>query len=218
MLKPRLTAKELWIDGALAHEYDICGLTLTIHDSARTALLVIEAIGDQSLLYGDKIEVMVRLLFAKPEEIPPERSQELLDAVVWEIVGIDLLGTRETPQGGSQAFDWVEDSTRIKASLLMAYGLGWEEASRKFTYAELCDLLGMLGEADCKTPFAEAVYYRTAKPPALTPQNGEYVKAWKASREHYKLHTEYAAMEERKREDAQASAAFESLWKAAMNG
>ncbi len=63
----------------------------------------------------------------------------------------------------------------------MAYELDWETASRDLTFAELCDLLAMLLEADSKTPFAEAVYYRTAKPPAFDGHNRAYVDTWKAS-------------------------------------
>lgn len=218
MRKPRLTDKALWINGKLAHTYDCEGGSVTVHDSAFNALLVIDLLGDKELTESDKADLLFRLVFAKPEEIDASNALSALDAVLWDMAGIDLLGTRETGYSGAQAFDWEEDATRIKASLLMAYGLDWDDASRRLTFAELCDLLGMLVGAEGKTPFAEAVYYRTAQPPKFDGHNREYVDAWMANRKRYRLTTEAAVSEERKREDAMASAAFESLWKAAQNG
>lgn len=218
MRKPRLTDKALWPDGRLAHRYEYEGGSVVVHDSAFNALLVIDLLQDQTVPEDDKVAILLQLVFAHPEEIVPEAVLATLDAVLWDMAGIDLLGTRESDSDGPQAFDWEEDATRIKASLLMAYGLEWEEASRKLTFAELCDLLGMLVGAEGKTPFAEAVYYRTAQPPKLDGHNREYVEAWKANQRRYRLHTEAAVSEERKREDAMASAAFDSLWKAAQNG
>lgn len=218
MRTPRLTDTAYRKNGRLAHYYTYSGGRVLAFDSCRTALLVIELLGDQSLSEGDKLATMVQLVLAEPEEIPPDSLITALDAVLWDMAGIDLLGSRETDSGGSQSFDWDEDQARIKSSLLMTYGLDWEDASRRYTFAEVCDLLSMLLEAESKTPFAEAVYYRTAKPPKRTPSNAEYVDAWKANQRRFKLHTKQAASEEREREDAAASAAFDSLWKAAMNG
>ena len=218
MRKPKLTDRALHVNGKLAHEYEYESGTVTVHDSCRNALLVIELFDDQSVSADAKTGLLVRMLFPKPEEIPQERVLATLDAVLWDMAGIDLLETRETSSGGARAFDWEEDAMRIKASLLMAYGLNWETASRELTFAEVCDLLGMLLEADSKTPFAEAVYYRTAKPPAFDGHNREFVDAWKASQRRYRLHSAAAVSEERRREDAAASAAFESLWKAANRG
>lgn len=218
MRKPRLTDKALRVNGKLAHDYEYDGGTVTVHDSCRNALLVIELFEDQSVSPADKAELLFRMLFPKPEQIPPEKALEAMDSVLWDMAGVDMLDTREAPSGGAQAFDWQEDAMRIRASLLMAYGLDWETASRDLTFAELCDLLGMLLEADSKTPFAEAVYYRTAKPPAFDGHNRAYVDAWKVSQKRYRLHTAAAVTEERKREDEAASAAFSSLWKAANRG
>lgn len=218
MRTPRLTDTAYHPGGRLAHKYTYDGREILVHDSCRTALLVIDLIGDQLLSESEKIAVMAELVLAEPEKIPVESLVSTLDAVLWDMAGIDLLGTREADYSGTQAFDWDEDQARIKASLLMAYGLDWEDASRRYTLAEICDLLGMLLEAESKTPFAEAVYYRTAQPPKRTPTNADYVDAWKANQRRYRLHTKQAVSEEREREDAAASAAFESLWKAAMNG
>lgn len=218
MRKPKLTDKALRVNGKLAHRYEYGGGTVTVYDSCRNALLVIELLGDQSLSPSDKSELLFRMLFPKPDQIPAEKALEIADSVLWDMACIDLLDTREKASGGAQAFDWDEDAMRIRASLLMAYGLDWETASRDLTFAEVCDLLGMLLEADSKTPFAEAVYYRTAKPPAFDGHNKAYVDAWKESQKRYRLHTAAAVTEERKREDAAASAAFSSLWKAANRG
>lgn len=216
MRTPRLTDTAYHPGGRLAHRYEYCGSEVLAHDSARTALLVIDLLGDQSLSAAEKIAVMGELVLADPEpsELSADELVEVLDSVLWEIAGIDLEGTRDTGEGGVRAFDWDEDQARIKASLLMAYGLDWEDASRRYTFAEVCDLLAMLCETDSKTPFAEAVYYRTAEPPKRTPTNGEYVDAWRANQRRYRLGGEPTGME-RRREAEAAAKAFDSLWRAA---
>ena len=141
MRKPKLTDRALRVNGKLAHKYEYTGGSITVHDSCRNALLVIELLGDQSVRIGNKPELLMRMLFPNPDEIPPEQALNALDAVLWDMAGIDLLNTRETPSGGAQAFDWDEDAMRIRASLMMAYGLDWETASRELTFAEVCDLV-----------------------------------------------------------------------------
>ena len=219
MRTPRLTDTAYHPNGRLAHRYEYSGGTVLAHDSARTALLVIDLLGDQSLSEAEKLAVMGQLVLAEPEpaEMDPDDLVDALDAVLWDMAGIDLTGTRETEGGGVRAFDWDEDQARIRASLLMAYGLDWEDASRRYTFAEVCDLLAMLCETDTKTPFSEAVYYRTAQPPKRTPTNGDYVDAWKANQRRYRLGGEPTEME-RRREAEAAAKAFDSLWRAANGG
>ena len=55
------------------------------------------------------------------------------------------------------------------------------------SYADMCSLLGMLLEADAETPFAQAVYYRTAKPPKRNKHNGDLCDAFEARRKHFAL-------------------------------
>lgn len=218
MRTPRLTDTAYRPGGRLAHKYEYRGAVVLAHDSCRTALLVIDLLGDQSFSDTEKLALMAELVIADPapSELDPDDLVGVLDAVLWEMAGIDLVGTREA-RGGVRSFDWDEDQARIRASLLMAYGLDWEDASRRYTFAEVCDLLAMLCEADTKTPFAEAVYYRTAEPPRLTPTNAEYVRAWKANQRRYRLGGEPTEME-RKREAEAAAKAFDSLWRAANGG
>ncbi|MFR5092574.1 MAG: hypothetical protein ACLTDR_11735 [Adlercreutzia equolifaciens] len=42
---------------------------------------------------------------------------------------------------GAAAFDWAQDAARIRASLMSAYGLDWDAASRTLSF---CDLIGLL--------------------------------------------------------------------------
>lgn len=216
MRRPSLTDRAQWVSGRLAHEYEVGGGSVLAHDSALNCLLVIEMLNDPALDEGEKAELLVRMVLAEPDAVPPEDALSVLDSVLWDMAGIDLTGTRDVSDGGKRAFDWGEDAMRIKASLLMAYGLDWDEACRKYTFAEVCDLLSMLLETDEKTPFAEAVYYRTAKPPRPDQHNADYVRAWRSNQRRYRLRGGEAAEEERRRDDAAAAAAFDALWKAAQ--
>ena len=60
------------------------------------------------------------------------------------------------------------------------------------SYADMCSLLGMMLEADTETPFQQAVYYRTAKPPKRNKHNGDLCDAFEARRKHFALESERA--------------------------
>ena len=219
MRKPKLTDRAFTVNGKLAHDYDTEQGRFRIHDSARNALLVIELFDDQAFPMAEKLELAAQMVFAKPEQLEqltPESLLSALDCVLWDFCGIDLLSTRPSTDEAA-AWDWEQDAARIKASLLMAYGLDWDECSRKLTFPELCDLLGMLLETDEKTPFSEAVYYRTAKPPKRDRFNGDYVDGWLKRRRYYNLKRE-PSVEDESRVKNQMSAMIDSLWKAAENG
>ena len=55
------------------------------------------------------------------------------------------------------------------------------------TYLDLCSLLGSLLESESETPFQQAIYYRTAKPPKPTKYNREMREAFDARVRHYAL-------------------------------
>ncbi len=57
--------------------------------STYTAPLVIEVFDDQSVSPADKAELLFRMLFPKPEQIPPEKALEAMDSVLWDMAGVD---------------------------------------------------------------------------------------------------------------------------------
>lgn len=218
MRKPRLTDRSLPVNGKLAHAYDTPAGTFTVHDSARNALLLFELFDDKAFSMEDKLEIAIRMVFAKPEEIQhldPKALLNALNCVLSGFCGLELLTTHKESYE-APVFDWTQDAARIKASLLMAYGLDWEECSKRYTYAEVCDLLGMLLETGDMTPFSEAVYYRTAKPPKRSEHNGEYVSSWLKRRSYFSM--DRKTEETENAVDRQLSDMFESLWKAAQSG
>lgn len=102
--------------------------------------------------------------------------------------GIDIAGDRPH-DAGAAAFDWAQDAARIRASLMSAYGLDWDAASRTLSFCDLIGLLASLMETAESSPFAEAVSARLAKPPAPTKWNKEEREALEARKRHFALKT-----------------------------
>ncbi len=197
-------------DGA---EYDVC-------DSALNAILINELFEDEALEPSEKEQLLPRMLFPDAEaalaKSGPEGFWPMVVDVAWQAFGIDMDGSH-AHAAEKPVFDWDEDAGRIRASLLQAYGIDWDEACRTMSYAAFCDLVAGLMEAG-ETPLQQAIYYRTAKPPKQTKHNGEYVRAFKARADHYRLGAKSRA---RTQEDAMKAAndamasAFASEYRAA---
>lgn len=213
MLSSSLTSESLWVDGKLAHAYEWSGGTVTVWDSARNMLLVIELFQDEAFTPDEKADLLLRMLFPHQDEVDPEHFDTMLIEVLWDACGLDLDGSHESAADGPQAFDWVEDAGRIRASLQMAYSADWDDLSRRLSFAEVCDLLGMLVESEQRTPFADAVAYRVAKTPDRAKYGDDYVDAWLERRDYYRLHRE-PTKEEQTRADQKLTDLFNSLWEA----
>lgn len=213
MRKASLTSVALWVEGKLAHVYQWSGGAVTVWDSARNMLLVIELFQDEAFTPDEKAELLLQMLFPDPDEVDPERFDLMLIEVLWDACGLDLDGSHAVEADGPQAFDWQEDAGRIKASLQMAYSADWDDLSRRLSFGDVCDLLGMLVESEQRTPFADAVAYRVAKPPDRAKYGDEYVDAWLERRDYYRLHRE-PTTEEQTRADRKLTDLFNSLWEA----
>lgn len=177
--------------GRLVSEYEHDGQTWLVCDSARNVLLMAELFADQELTEAEKAALLPVMALSDPEGDmercgSADAFWRMLAAVLWDAAGIDMTGEhaveRERP-----VFDWEEDAERVRASLLMAYGLDWDEHGGSMTYRDACGLLSSLMESGQETPFQQAVYHRTAKPPKRTKYNGELVEAFEKRREHYRL-------------------------------
>ena len=176
MRSPKLTETNEWHGGGrLCHSYEWRGSSVPVCDSCRNMLLVIELFADESFEPDEKFDILMPMLFPEPArvlELAGAEIGELLKAVLWQACGLDVSGSgEEHPQ---KVFDWDEDAARIKASLMSAYGLRWDDVADGCTFADACALLAMLMEDDSATPFQQAVYYRTAKPPKRTKGNSDY--------------------------------------------
>ena len=173
-------------EGGFSTAYELCGDVYELRDSALNALLVQELFADSSLTPEDKAGLLHRMLFADPDEAAERAGDAYWDVVadaMREAFGIDLSGPGV---GEEPCFDWDEDAGRIRASLLQAYGLRWDDVCSRISFAEACDLIAGLMETG-ETPLQQAVYYRVAEPPKETKTNREYVRAWRERREHYRL-------------------------------
>lgn len=175
----------------LVSRYDWRGTPIEVCDSARNVVAIIELFADEAQPAAAKQEKLLRWLFFDPEaaiEAADDGLQGLVEDALWDVCGIDATpGRVHSTEDEPQAFDWEEDAARIRASLLSAYGIDWDERASSMTFAAVSDLLGSLLEADSQTPFQQALIYRQADPPKRTKHNGDFVDAWNARREHFAL-------------------------------
>ena len=171
--------------------YDWNGGRVWLRDSARRALLVIELFADETVEPEQKALWLPHMMFADPpaaRDAAGDDPQGMVAALAWEAYGIDIAGDRPH-DAGAAAFDWAQDAARIRASLMSAYGLDWDAASRSLSFCDLIGLLASLMETAESSPFAEAVSARLAKPPAPTKWNKEEREALEARKRHFALKT-----------------------------
>lgn len=191
MRSPSLTRKTNHRNGHLVSTYSWNGQQVDVFDSARNGILVIELFHDEELQPDEKAQLLIRMLFPDAGDtlaMAGDQLGELLIHIVWEAFGLDISEDRRHASEHEDAvFDFEEDAARIRASLLQCFNIDWDEASRALSYADMCSLLGMLLEADSETPFQQAIYYRTAKPPKRTKHNAELCDAFDARAKHFAL-------------------------------
>lgn len=177
------------VNGRYCNEYEYEGARVDVCDSALVAVLVSELFADEGLEASEKEALFPAMVLADPDAalaaVGRDSFWPMLAHVSWEAFGLDLLGEHEGDVE-EPVFDWAEDAGRIRASLLQAYGIAWDEAAPRTSYTEMCDLLAGLMEAG-ETPLQQAVLYRTAEPPRKTKYNREQVEAFRARREHFRL-------------------------------
>jgi hypothetical protein len=156
-------------------------------------MLVNELFADTELSEEDKQRLLPAMLFADlPAAIETAGRDgfwDMVDAVLWDAMGVDLYGTRGAAGAEEPVFDWDEDAGRIRASLLQAYGLDWDAVAGSMSYGAFLDLVAGLMESG-ETPLQQAIYYRTAECPRENKNNREYVEAFRARAAHFALHAD----------------------------
>lgn len=216
-MRRSLTCSSRSVNGRYCNRYEYEGAGVDVCDSALTAVLLAELFADEGLEPGEKEALFPVMVLADPEAALASCGDgsfwDMLAAVSWDAFGLDLLG--EHPgEVEEPVFDWTEDAGRIRASLLQAYGVSWEEAAPRTSYADMCDLLAGLMESG-ETPLQQAVLYRTAEPPRETRYNRDLVEAFRAKREHYRLRREASAADAAEAADDAMASAFMGEWAAA---
>lgn len=164
------------------------GSRVWVRDSAMRALRVIDLFADEEVDPTTKEQWLPHMMFEDPcaaREAAGDDPMGMVAHLAWEAYGLDITSGRAR---GEAAFDWAQDAARIRASLMSAYGLDWDAASRSLSFCDLCGLLGSLMETAESSPFAEAVSARLAKPPKPTKWNREEREAMEARRRHFALH------------------------------
>lgn len=192
-MRRSLTTRSGTVNGRFCTTYEYEGAEYDVCDSALNAMLVNELFADTELSEEDKQQLLPAMLFADlPAAIETAGRDgfwDMVDAVLWDAMGVDLYGTRGAAGCEEPVFDWDEDAGRIRASLLQAYGISWDEAADGMSYAEFLDLVAGLMESG-ETPLQQAIYYRTAECPRENKNNKEYVEAFRARAAHFALHAD----------------------------
>lgn len=192
-MRRSLTTRSGTVNGRFCTTYEYEGAGYDVCDSALNAMLVNELFADTELSEEDKQRLLPAMLFADlPAAIETAGRDgfwDMADAVLWDAIGVDLYGTRGAAGCEEPVFDWDEDAGRIRASLLQAYGISWDEAAGSMSYTAFLDLVAGLMESG-ETPLQQAIYYRTAKCPRESKNNREYVEAFRARATHFALHAD----------------------------
>ena len=192
-MRRNLTTRSGTVNGRFCTRYEYEGAGYDVCDSAINAMLVNELFADTELSEEDKQQLLPAMLFADlPAAIETAGRDgfwDMVDAVLWDAMGVDLYGTRGAAGAEEPVFDWDEDAGRIRASLLQAYGLDWDAVAGSMSYGAFLDLVAGLMESG-ETPLQQAIYYRTAECPRENKNNREYVEAFRARAAHFALHAD----------------------------
>lgn len=216
-MRRSLTCSSRSVNGRYCNRYEYEGAEVDVCDSALTAVLLAELFADEGLEPAEKEALFPAMVLADPgaalAAVGAGSLWDMLAAVSWDAFGLDLLGEHSC-EVEEPVFDWAEDAGRIRASLLQAYGLSWDEAAPRTSYADMCDLLAGLMESG-ETPLQQAVLYRTAEPPRETRYNRDLVEAFRAKREHYRLRRETSPADAAEAANDAMASAFMGEWAAA---
>ncbi|MEG2932718.1 MAG: Gp15 family bacteriophage protein [Gordonibacter sp.] len=180
-----LTSSSIHLDdGRIAHVYRVLNRNLRVIDGFEIGLLVSDLFEDALFDTNEKQAILLQMIFPDPSGFLSAfngNQEEALSDTLWQAFGIDVSGDKphEKP-----IIEWEQDAERIKATMLMAYGLDWEEARSRISYRDMCSLLG---QAPHETPMGQALYYRTAKQPKATKHNREQIADFNRAKKHYAI-------------------------------
>lgn len=172
------------IDGRRVLLFEWEGRTVRVWNDADTALRIHELFrsGEDS---SQKLSGLISGLFVDQQELSGINSLSgLIAAVCWECCALDVDGSHADEVGSEKVFDWEADAEYIAPSLLMCYGVSWDEARYRYSYRQLCGMLGMVAH---DTPMGQALYYRTATPPEPRKGNEEERRSFRKLQSFWRL-------------------------------
>lgn len=230
MREPSLTRRpERHPDGRLVSRYDIEAGAFWVADGAREALSVLSLFKDRQATAKQKADALYRRMLPCPASLWGRSAEEvtrIIEELAWQAYGLDVTsGHEHASECDEPVFDYDEDAARIKASLLAYYGIDWDKACDDMTFADASALLSQICESDrteslsglptFTTPFAQAIFYRTAKPPKPTKANKGLREAFAAMRDRLAMGSKRSSAEAAN--DA-TSGMVESMLRAARKG
>ena len=190
MISDSLTSERVRLpDGTYACRYPWRGETVLVRDGAMDAMRCIAALTDSGATGEGRRDAFLAAFLPDVADAAcacdwdAEAFAEFIDSAVWDVLGLDLRGTRahEDP-----VWDLEEDAARIRASFRQAYGIDWDEERGRISFAEFIALVGGCPE---DTPLGRAIHYRTRSTrPKPTKHNRREVERWDALHRAYALH------------------------------
>lgn len=214
MIATSLTSERVALpSGGSALPYEWEGEHVMVRDDAETALKAIGALTDGDDTPEGRFERFTGLVFPDLRgaycacDFDPAGFARMCDAVAWDVLGLDLSGQRACEE---PVWDLEEDADRIRASFRQAYGLDWDEARGRISFAEF---VALVGGCPYETPMGRAVYYRTPSTrPKRTKHNRKEVEEWERLHRAYALHRGQSPRQTHKGQDDTAMrAAFAAL-------
>lgn len=200
---------------ALSYEWE--GEPVAVRDDALTVIGAIRALTDEGDTPEGRFDRFTSLMFPDLRgafcacDFDPASFARMCDAVAWDVCGLDLSGQRACEE---PVWDMDEDADRIRTSFRQAYGLDWDEARGRISFAEF---VALVGGCPYETPLGRAIYYRTPSTrPKRTKHNRKEVEEWERLHRTYALHERQGSRQSRKGQDDTAMRdAFAALKRAA---
>lgn len=189
-----------------------------VRDDAETALNVLSALsrGTTPHEVGEAVFPDPAGAFASCDYVEGAYVELVRDAL-WDVFGVDVDGSHADETGGDALWDPVEDASRIRATLRMAYGVDWDEERGTMPWS---DFLALVGGAPLETPLGQAMHYRNPKTrpkPGKRGANREQVAAWDRASDFYRIRREPDSRTVARRDRALTDA-FYSIAGGAANG
>lgn len=174
-------------------EYRWRGRAVGICDSARNVVAVVSSFNgpDQAWravtekLFLDFDEALLAAA-CEPGDLE-DNLADLICSALWDVCGLDATpDRRHSAEWEEPRFSWEQDAHRIRASLLAAYGLDWDECADRMSFSQMCGLIAALMETPSPTPIQQAVLYR-GEPPEHVRKSDALMDSWRACAAHYAL-------------------------------
>lgn len=140
------------------------GVTYRLTPAFGNVLLMRDIAADDTLLDGEKVDLMLHLLLDGEYPTDPDLLLKICDT---------LFPAQKQDAGAQKAFDFHQDAELIYSAFLQAYGIDLIQERHRLHWWQFIALLHSLPDT---TKFAEVVRIRLMPMPKATPYNQEQLQ------------------------------------------